>query len=131
MAQVKLQRKDVHSFGKTIIVPNAEITIDENGVAEMDEVIADLLLAKTDDWRPLEDSDSKDVKDAGEGAKSDEDEDIDEAKEKKDELKSQLGSLTLKEMIELANDSELSEEEIKKFSKNKKLMASFLLKKLA
>lgn len=119
--------------GKKLVLPDVgEMEIPEDGVIEVSERLAEILTSGSAVWE-MKDS-KKAVK--KEVIVEDEDEEEEEEEEEEEdgvdtdaEIKAQLDTLELKDLISMAEKAEYTASEYKSFKKNKKLMVSYLLKK--
>lgn len=143
---VKLKVKNKNQWGKSLILPGiGETKVQEDGVMEVnEESIASLLLNNTDLFELVEGNGTTVIKELHpteakkvvEDEESDEDtiEDSDIEDDNQDdesgEDELELEEKTLKELIEIAKEAEIPEEDYAKFQKNKKLMLAFLKKEL-
>lgn len=124
---VKIICLDKNFHGKKLILPSiGETEIPNDGVVELDEKIANVLVEGSDFWSneaPLDDNQQNE---------DDEEElEVDDSAEATadEEIKKQLETLELKELISMAEKAEYVASEYKAFKKNKKLMINYLLKK--
>ena len=116
---MKLKTSNASLYGSRLTVPvDGTIQIDRNGEINVSEVCARHLLTLPE-WLAV-----------GEGAKEDAApaeptpaEDQDKA------IIDQIRAMSLEEMLETAAEAEYPEDEYKKFKKNSKLMAAYLVKK--
>lgn len=110
---IKIKAKNPSVKGMKLIVPiDGTIDIDANGVAEVSESAANLLVNKTNDWSYLsEKSETKDI--------------VDEDAQVVEGIK----KMKIDEMITMAKEAEYPESEWSKFSQKPKLMAAYLIKK--
>lgn len=114
---VKIKAKNPAVKGMKLIVPiDGTIDINANGIAEVSENAATLLVNKTNDWEYLDSSkDNKSTK------VEDEDEDA--------QVIAGIKKMKLEEMIAMAKEAEYPENEWGKFSQKSKMMAAYLIKK--
>lgn len=113
---MKIKAKNPSVKSMKLIVPiDGMIDIDANGVAEVTEKAAELLVNKTNDWSYV-DSDVK---------KQVEKEVIDEDAQ----VVAGIKKMKIEEMIAMAKEAEYPEAEWNKFSQKPKLMAAYLIKK--
>ena len=107
---MKIKAKNSKVFGINLNVPvDGLIEIDANGVAEVSEKAANMLVNGTNDWEYSKDSEG----DGNEG----------------DEVLAGLKKMTLPQMIEMAKEAGYPESEYQKFAKKEKLMLAYLTKK--
>lgn len=107
---MKIKAKNSKVFGIKLNVPvDGLIEIDANGVAEVSEKAANMLVNGTNDWEYSKDSED----DGNEG----------------DEVLAGLKKMTLPQMIEMAKEAGYPESEYQKFAKKEKLMLAYLTKK--
>lgn len=108
---MKIKAKNPSVKGMKLIVPiDGTIEIDANGMAEVTEKAAELLVSKTNDWSYV-DSEVKEF--------------IDEDAE----IISGIKKMKIDEMIAMAKEAEYPETEWSKFSQKPKLMSAYLIKK--
>lgn len=113
---MKIKAKNPSVKSMKLIVPiDGMIDIDANGVAEVTEKAAELLVNKTNDWSYV-DSDVK---------KQVEKEIVDEDAQ----VVAGIKKMKIEEMIAMAKEAEYPEAEWNKFSQKPKLMAAYLIKK--
>lgn len=113
---MKIKAKNPSVKSMKLIVPiDGMIDIDANGVAEVTEKAAELLVNKTNDWSYV-DSDVK---------KQIEKEIVDEDAQ----VVAGIKKMKIEEMIAMAKEAEYPEAEWNKFSQKPKLMAAYLIKK--
>lgn len=102
---MKIKAKNSKVFGIKLNVPvDGLIEIDANGVAEVSEKAANMLVNGTNDWEYSKDSEG-------------------------DEVLAGLKKMTLPQMIEMAKEAGYPESEYQKFTKMEKLMLAYLTKK--
>lgn len=107
---MKIKAKNSKVFGIKLNVPvDGLIEIDANGVAEVSEKAANMLVNGTNDWEYSKDSE-------GDGNEV-------------DEVIAGLKKMTLPQMIEMAKEAGYPESEYQKFAKKEKLMLAYLTKK--
>lgn len=107
---MKIKAKNSKVFGIKLNVPvDGLIEIDANGVAEVSEKAANMLVNGTNDWEYSKDSE-------GDGNEV-------------DEVLAGLKKMTLPQMIEMAKEAGYPESEYQKFAKKEKLMLAYLTKK--
>lgn len=107
---MKIKAKNSKVFGIKLNIPvDGLIEIDANGVVEVSEKAANMLVNGTNDWEY-----SKDVE--GDGNEV-------------DEVLEGLKKMTLPQMIEMAKEAGYPESEYQKFAKKEKLMLAYLTKK--
>ena len=106
---MKIKAKNSRVFGIKLNVPvDGLIEIDANGVAEVSEKAAKMLVNGTNDWEYFNDSEG------GDGV---------------DEVINGLKRMTLSQMIDMAKEAGYPESEYQKFAKKEKLMLAYLIKK--
>ena len=110
---IKIKAKNPSVKGMKLIVPiDGTIDINANGVAEVSESAANLLVNKTNDWSYLSDKPStKEI--------------VDEDAQVVEGIK----KMNIEEMVAMAKEAEYPESEWNKFSQKPKLMAAYLIKK--
>jgi hypothetical protein len=112
---MKIKAKNPSVKGMKLIVPiDGTIEIDANGIADVSDKAANLLVNNTNDWQFLN---------AAKADSNDEPED-DDAR-----IVQGIKKMSLEDMISMAQEAEYPESEWKKFSKKDKLMAAYLIKK--
>ena len=111
--KIKAKNSSVKSM-KLIVPIDGIIDIDANGVTEVTDKAADLLVNKTNDWNYLDVEDKKLDK-----------EPIDEDAE----VVAGIKKMKIEDMIAMAKEAEYPEAEWNKFSQKPKLMAAYLIKK--
>lgn len=115
---MKLKTSNASLYGSRLTVPvDGTIQIDRNGEINVSEVCARHLLTLPE-WLAVGEAVKEDAAPAAETA-----EDQDKA------IIDQIRAMSLKEMLETAAEAEYPEDEYKKFKKNSKLMAAYLVKK--
>lgn len=115
---MKLKTSNASLYGSRLTVPvDGTIQIDRNGEINVSEVCARHLLTLPE-WLAVGEGVKKDAAPAAETA-----EDQDKA------IIDQIRAMSLEEMLETAAEAEYPEDEYKKFKKNSKLMAAYLVKK--
>lgn len=108
---MKIKAKNSKVFGIKLNVPvDGLIEIDANGVAEVSEKAAKMLVNGTNDWEYFNDSKGDDGNEV-------------------DEVISGLKKMTLAQMIDMAKEAGYPESEYQKFAKKEKLMLAYLIKK--
>lgn len=108
---MKIKAKNSKVFGIKLNVPvDGLIEIDVNGVAEVSEKAAKMLVNGTNDWEYFNDSEGDDGNEV-------------------DEVISGLKKMTLAQMIDMAKEAGYPESEYQKFAKKEKLMLAYLIKK--
>ena len=108
---MKIKAKNSKVFGIKLNVPvDGLIEIDANGVAEVSEKAAQMLVNGTNDWEYFNDN---------EGGNDNE----------VDEVINGLKKMTLAQMIDMAKEAGYPESEYQKFAKKEKLMLAYLIKK--
>ena len=108
---MKIKAKNSKVFGIKLNVPvDGLIEIDANGVAEVSEKAAKMLVNGTNDWEYFNDSEGDDGNEV-------------------DEVISGLKKMTLAQMIDMAKEAGYPESEYQKFAKKEKLMLAYLIKK--
>lgn len=112
---MKIKSKNPAVKGMKLTIPiDGTIEIDANGIANVSDGAAEALVKGTAEWEYLDNKPTT----SGEKNKSEE-----------EEMVAGIKSMTLDEMIALANEASYPETEWKKFSKKDKLMAAYLIKK--
>lgn len=115
---MKLKTSNASLYGSRLTVPvDGTIQIDRNGEINVSEVCARHLLTLPE-WLAVDEGAKEDAAPAAETA-----EDQDKA------IIDQIRAMSLEEMLETAAEAEYPEDEYKKFKKNSKLMAAYLVKK--
>lgn len=115
---MKLKTSNASLYGSRLTVPvDGTIQIDRNGEINVSEVCARHLLTLPE-WLAV-----------GEGAKEDAAPAAETAEDQDKAIIDQIRAMSLKEMLETAAEAEYPEDEYKKFKKNSKLMAAYLVKK--
>lgn len=102
---------------KLIVPIDGTINIDANGIADISDKAAEMLVNGTKDWEYL-DSNPKTVKGNSKEKKSED-----------EEVVAGIKAMTLEDMISTATEAGYPETEWKRFSKKDKLMAAYLIKK--
>ena len=115
---MKIKSKNEQFWGGLMNVPvDGEITIGKDGLVEVSDEAAELLLTSESDWH--------DPSVKAEVAKVEKSEEV-------NELETELAKLDLAGLIKFAKeDLEIPEAEFAKYAKVKKLMISFIVKKQA
>lgn len=110
---MKIKAKNPSVKGMKLIVPiDGTIDIDANGIAEVSENAADLLVNKTNDWSYLsEEPETKEIAD----------EDA--------QVVAGIKKMKIEEMVAMAKEAGYLESEWNKFTQKPKLMAAYLIKK--
>lgn len=115
---MKLKTSNASLYGSRLTVPvDGTIQIDHNGEINVSEACAHRLLTLPE-WAVVGKATKEDEVPAAEPA-----EDQDKA------IIDQIRAMSLEEMLETAAEAEYPEDEYKKFKKNAKLMAAYLVKK--
>ena len=115
---MKLKTSNASLYGSRLTVPvDGTIQIDRNGEINVSEVCARHLLTLPE-WLAV-----------GEGVKEDAAPAAETAEDQDKAIIDQIRSMSLEEMLETAAEAEYPEDEYKKFKKNSKLMAAYLVKK--
>lgn len=115
---MKLKTSNASLYGSRLTVPvDGTIQIDRNGEINVSEACAHRLLTLPE-WAVVGKATKEDEVPAAEPA-----EDQDKA------IIDQIRAMSLEEMLETAAEAEYPEDEYKKFKKNAKLMAAYLVKK--
>ena len=115
---MKLKTSNASLYGSRLTVPvDGTIQIDHNGEINVSEACARHLLTLPE-WAHVGKATKEDEVPAAEPA-----EDQDKA------IIDQIRAMSLEEMLETAAEAEYPEDEYKKFKKNAKLMAAYLVKK--
>lgn len=116
---MKLKTSNASLYGSRLTVPvDGTIQIDRNGEINVSEVCARHLLTLPE-WLAV----GEGVKEDAAPAEPTSAEDQDKA------IIDQIRAMSLEEMLETAAEAEYPEDEYKKFKKNSKLMAAYLVKK--
>jgi hypothetical protein len=133
---VKLRSTNKSHWGKTVILPSlGEVEISEEGVLEVEGTLANMLVEKTSNYEFLKNDSESEQEETTEVEETEvetnemeesveEENEAEESVEEKDSI--DFESLSLAELISVAEDAGLDIESYKKFIKNKKLMISFL-----
>lgn len=115
---MKLKTNNASLYGSRLTVPvDGTIQIDRNGEINVSEVCARHLLTLPE-WLAV-----------GEGVKEDAAPAAETAEDQDKAIIDQIRAMSLEEMLETAAEAEYPEDEYKKFKKNSKLMAAYLVKK--
>lgn len=115
---MKLKTSNASLYGSRLTVPvDGTIQIDRNGEINVSEVCARHLLTLPE-WLAV-----------GEGVKEDAAPAAETAEDQDKAIIDQIRAMSLEEMLETAAETEYPEDEYKKFKKNSKLMAAYLVKK--
>lgn len=115
---MKLKTSNASLCGSRLTVPvDGTIQIDRNGEINVSEVCARHLLTLPE-WLAV-----------GEGVKEDAAPAAETAEDQDKAIIDQIRVMSLEEMLETAAEAEYPEDEYKKFKKNSKLMAAYLVKK--
>lgn len=115
---MKLKTSNASLYGSRLTVPvDGTIQIDRNGEINVSEVCARHLLTLPE-WLAV-----------GEGVKEDAAPAAETAEDQDKAIIDQIRAMSLEEMLETAAEAEYPEDEYKKFKKNSKLMAAYLVKK--
>lgn len=115
---MKLKTSNASLYGSRLTVPvDGTIQIDRNGEINVSEVCARHLLTLPE-WLAV-----------GEGVKEDAAPAAETAEDQDKVIIDQIRAMSLEEMLETAAEAEYPEDEYKKFKKNSKLMAAYLVKK--
>lgn len=115
---MKLKTSNASLYGSRLTVPvDGTIQIDRNGEINVSEVCARHLLTLPE-WLAV-----------GEGVKEDAAPAAETAEDQDKAIIDQIRAMSLEEMLEAAAEAEYPEDEYKKFKKNSKLMAAYLVKK--
>lgn len=115
---MKLKTSNASLYGSRLTVPvDGTIQIDRNGEINVSEVCARHLLTLPE-WLAV-----------GEGVKEDAAPAAETAEDQDKAIIGQIRAMSLEEMLETAAEAEYPEDEYKKFKKNSKLMAAYLVKK--
>lgn len=115
---MKLKTSNASLYGSRLTVPvDGTIQIDRNGEINVSEVCARHLLTLPE-WLAV-----------GEGVKEDAAPAAETAEDQDKAIIDQIRAMSLEEMLETAAEAEYPEDEYKKFKKNAKLMAAYLVKK--
>lgn len=115
---MKLKTSNASLYGSRLTVPvDGTIQIDRNGEINVSEVCARHLLTLPE-WLAV-----------GEGVKEEAAPAAETAEDQDKAIIDQIRAMSLEEMLETAAEAEYPEDEYKKFKKNSKLMAAYLVKK--
>jgi hypothetical protein len=115
---MKLKTSNASLYGSRLTVPvDGTIQIDRNGEINVSEVCARHLLTLPE-WLAV-----------GEGVKENAAPAAETAEDQDKAIIDQIRAMSLEEMLETAAEAEYPEDEYKKFKKNSKLMAAYLVKK--
>lgn len=115
---MKLKTSNASLYGSRLTVPvDGTIQIDRNGEINVSEVCARHLLTLPE-WLAV-----------GEGVKEDAAPAAETAEDQDKAIIDQIRAMSLEEMLETAAEAEYPSDEYKKFKKNSKLMAAYLVKK--
>lgn len=115
---MKLKTSNASLYGSRLTVPvDGTIQIDRNGEINVSEVCARHLLTLPE-WLAV-----------GEGVKENAAPAAETAEDQDKAIIGQIRAMSLEEMLETAAEAEYPEDEYKKFKKNSKLMAAYLVKK--
>lgn len=115
---MKLKTSNASLYGSRLTVPvDGTIQIDRNGEINVSEVCARHLLTLPE-WLAV-----------GEGVKEDAAPAAETAEDQDKAIIDQIRAMSLEEMLETVAEAEYPEDEYKKFKKNSKLMAAYLVKK--
>ena len=115
---MKLKTSNASLYGSRLTVPvDGTIQIDRNGEINVSEACARHLLTLPE-WAVV-----------GKATKEDEVLAAEPAEDQDKTIIDQIRAMSLEEMLETAAEAEYPEDEYKKFKKNAKLMAAYLVKK--
>lgn len=115
---MKLKTSNASLYGSRLTVPvDGTIQIDQNGEINVSEACAHHLLTLPE-WAVV-----------GKATKEDEVPAAEPAEDQDKTIIGQIRAMSLEEMLETAAEAEYPEDEYKKFKKNAKLMAAYLVKK--
>lgn len=115
---MKLKTSNASLYGSRLTVPvDGTIQIDRNGEINVSEACARHLLTLPE-WLAV-----------GKGVKEEEAPAAETAEDQDKAIIDQIRAMSLEEMLETAAEAEYPEDEYKKFKKNAKLMAAYLVKK--
>jgi hypothetical protein len=115
---MKLKTSNASLYGSRLTVPvDGTIQIDRNGEINVSEACAHRLLTLPE-WAVV-----------GKATKEDEVPAAEPAEDQDKTIIDQIRAMSLEEMLETAAEAEYPEDEYKKFKKNAKLMAAYLVKK--
>lgn len=115
---MKLKTSNASLYGSRLTVPvDGTIQIDRNGEINVSEACAHRLLTLPE-WAVV-----------GKAAKEEEAPAAEPAEDQDKAIIDQIRAMSLEEMLETAAEAEYPEDEYKKFKKNAKLMAAYLVKK--
>ena len=122
--KIKAKKETIASM-KLIVPVDGLITIDAEGIADVSEKCADLLVNNTNDWKFLVE-DSEGEKTASEGEVVN-DEEEDTPKSDRELFEEKIRTANKNELIEMCTEAKFPETEWKKLSKA--LLVEYLLKK--
>lgn len=115
---MKIKAKNPSVKSMKLAVPiDGIIDIDANGVADISDKAAEMLVNGTRDWGYLDPA-PKNVKDDSKDEKSED-----------EQVVAGIKAMKLEDMISMATEAGYPETEWKRFSKKDKLMAAYLIKK--
>ena len=115
---MKLKTSNASLYGSRLTVPvDGTIQINRNGEINVSEACARHLLTLPE-WLAV-----------GKGVKEEEAPAAETAEDQEKAIIDQIRAMPLEEMLETAAEAEYPEDEYKKFKKNAKLMAAYLVKK--
>ena len=115
---MKLKTTNASLYGSRLAVPvDGTIQIDRNGEINVSEACAHHLLTLPE-WAVV-----------GKATKEDEVPAAEPAEDQDKTIIDQIRAMSLEEMLETAAEAEYPEDEYKKFKKNAKVMAAYLVKK--
>ena len=115
---MKVKTSNASLYGSRLTVPvDGTIQIDRNGEINVSEACARHLLTLPE-WAVV-----------GKAAKEEEAPAAEPAEDQDKAIIDQIRAMSLEEMLETAAEAEYPEDEYKKFKKNAKLMAAYLVKK--
>ncbi|MGL4341925.1 MAG: hypothetical protein ACRCSZ_05875 [Lactococcus lactis] len=125
---VKLVCTDVHRKGGKIVLPMAgEVEVSEEGIILVEQEVADFMVENGGDNYILY-TEVAEVAKEKKASKKDVAAPVDDITDEKAELKANLESLELEDLVQMAIESGIAESEFKKFLKSKPLMVNFLVK---
>lgn len=134
---MKIIAKNPSVKSMRLIVPiDGLIDIDANGMAEVSDKAAEMLVNNTNDWAYETPEDANDeIPGENNEAENEEQEEVNDTPEEEDkkpeddEIIAGIKAMKLNEMISMAKEAKYPESEWKRFKEKEKLMAAYLIKK--
>lgn len=124
---MKIKAKNPNVSSMKLIVPvDGLVTVDGEGVVEVSEKCAEVLVKGTNDWNYLEGA--AEVEGKTENDEAEDEVDDEEEVSEREKFEAHLDTLTFEQLKDLAKEGQMPEEEYKKLN-SKKLMKAYLLKK--